>query len=272
MKNVSRVWFALLTMAAIFISAGLATSALAQDVDVAAAETGGAKENIVGLGIGFVPEYEGSDDMKAVPLLQARFNFANGMNLGLFGNTLRFDMCPDTTWNVGPMLRYRAERDDVDNDKVDRMKTVDAALEAGAFLNYNFENWVVMFSAATDVSDAHDGSVLDFGVGYRHPLNTQTMLTLFAKGSYASEDYMETYFGVDGEDADRSGLKPYEADDEFKDVALGGLLQHNINDRWGVLGLLQYTKLLGDAADSPLVDDEGSDNQFVVGVVGNYRF
>jgi len=88
-------------MIAIVILAGIASGALAQDVDVAAAEATGAKENIVGLGIGFAPDYEGSDDMKAVPLLQARFNFANGMNLGLFGNTLRFDMCPDTTWNVG---------------------------------------------------------------------------------------------------------------------------------------------------------------------------
>jgi len=259
-------------MIAIVILAGIASGALAQDVDVPAAEATGAKENIVGLGIGFAPDYEGSDDMKAVPLLQARFNFANGMNLGLFGNTLRFDMCPDTTWNVGPMLRYRAERDDVDNDKVDRMESVDAAIEAGAFLNYNIANWVVLFSAATDVSDAHDGSVFDFGVGYRQPLNTQTMLTLFAKGSYASEDYMETYFGVDRGDAVRSGLQPYEADAELKDVALGGLLQYNIDARWGVLGLLQYTKLLGDAADSPLVDDEGSDNQLIVGVIGNYRF
>ena len=259
-------------MIAIVILAGIASGALAQDVDVAAAEATGAKENIVGLGIGLAPDYEGSDDMKAVPLLQARFNFANGMNLGLFGNTLRFDMCPDTTWNVGPMLRYRAERNDVDNDKIDRMETVDAAIEAGAFLNYNIENWVVLFSAATDVSNAHDGSVLDFGVGYRQPLSTQTLLTIFAKGSYASEDYMETYFGVDRGDAVRSGLPTYDADAEFKDVALGGLLQYNIDDRWGVLGLLQYTKLLGDAADSPLVDDEGSDNQLIVGVIGNYRF
>lgn len=259
-------------MAAIVISAGIASSALAQDVDVAAAEATGAKENVVGLGIGFAPDYEGSDDMKAVALLQARFNFANGMNLALFGNTLRFDMSPDATWSVGPMLRYRAERDNVDNDKIDRMETVDAAIEAGAFLNYNIDNWVVLFSAATDVSDAHDGSVLDFGVGYRHPLNTQTMLTLFAKGSWASEDYMETYFGVDRGDADRSGLPTYDAEAELKDVALGGLLQYNINDRWGVLGLLQYTKLLGDAADSPLVDDEGSASQLIVGVIGNYRF
>ena len=269
MKNGNRLWHALVVMVAILISTGIATIALAQDVDVAAAE---AKENIVGLGIGFAPDYEGSDDMKAVPLLQARFNFANGMNLGLFGNTLRFDMCPDTTWNVGPILRYRAERNDVDNDKVDRMETVDAAVELGAFLNYNINNWVFMASAAADVADAHDGYVVDVGVGYRQPINNQTMLTLFAKSSYASEDYMETYFGVDGDDAARSGLRVYEADADLKDVALGGLLQYNINDRWGVLGLLQYTKLLGDASDSPLVDDEGSDSQVVVGLLGNYRF
>jgi MipA family protein len=272
MKAENWLCHALMVLVAILVSVGLETKVLAQDVDVAAVDTVGGKENVVGLGLGFAPDYEGSDDMKAVPLVHARLNFANGMNLGLFGNTLRLNMAPEQNFNFGPMLRYRGERDKVENNRVDRMKSVDAALEVGAFLNYTFDNWFFLAAVAADVADAHDGYVVDIGAGYRQPIDNQTVVTFFAKTSYASENYMETYFGVDGSDAARSGLKVYDADAELKDVALGGLLQYKINDRWGILGLLQYTKLLGDAADSPLVDDVGSDNQVVIGLMGNYRF
>jgi outer membrane scaffolding protein for murein synthesis (MipA/OmpV family) len=38
------------------------------------------------------------------------------------------------------------------------------------------------------------------------------------------------------------------------------------------MGLLSYKKLVNDAKDSPLVDDEGNDNQFTLGVMATYRW
>lgn len=248
-------------------------SVFAQEV-VEVSPTGiiGSRNNIVGIGAGFAPDYEGSEDMQVVPLLQFRYNFASGRYVGFLGNTLQVNLVPSKTWGFGPLLRYRGERDDVENDRVDRMKTVDAALELGAFLNYNIENWTFSISAAGDVADAHDGFVVDFGINYRFMLQNTNMLIVFAKGTYANEDYMDTYFGVDATDSARSGLPVYDADAEFKDVGIGALMQYNFNSRWGLLGVVKYTKLLGDASDSPLVDDEGDDNQLLGGVVVNYRF
>ncbi len=249
------------------------TKALAQDVvEVTSSGTAGSRDNIVGLGVGFAPDYEGSEDMQAVPLLQFRYNFAHGRYLGFLGNTLRVNLVPSQSWNFGPLLRYRGERDDVENDRVDRMEKVDAAVELGAFLNYNIESWTFSISAAGDVSDAHDGYAIDFGVNYRSKIQDRSMLIVFAKSTYASEDYMDTYFGVGATDSARSGLPVYDADAEFKDVGIGALMQYNFNDRWGLLGVVQFTKLLGDASDSPLVDDEGDDNQLLGGVIVNYRF
>lgn len=273
MKNAGKKIHAIIVASVFLLSTFMATGALATDLDATAAAVGGTPNNIVGLGVGFAPDYEGSEDMKAIPLLQARFNFENDMYIGLLGNTLKVNLVPSKSWNAGPLLRYRAERDDVDNDRVDRMEDVDAAVELGAFLNYNYQNWIFAISAAQDVSDAHDGYVIDFGVGYRYMIHDRAILTVFGKGSYASDDYMDTYFSVDVADSLRSGLEVYDADDaEFKDVGVGALLQYNITDNWGVLGVLQYTRLLGDAKDSPVVDDEGDPNQFVGGLIVNYRF
>jgi outer membrane scaffolding protein for murein synthesis (MipA/OmpV family) len=37
-------------------------------------------------------------------------------------------------------------------------------------------------------------------------------------------------------------------------------------------GLAAYSRLLGDAEDSPIVDDRGSANQLLGGVLLNYTF
>ncbi len=38
------------------------------------------------------------------------------------------------------------------------------------------------------------------------------------------------------------------------------------------MGLLSYKHLLGDAEDSPVVDDEGDANQFSGGILVFYKF
>jgi outer membrane protein len=195
------------------------------------------------------------------------------MYFSLLGNTARFNLIPSKAWHFGPLLRYRAERDDVDNERVDRLEDVDAAVELGAFLSYNLPSWIFSISAAQDVADAHDGFVIDVGAGYRYKFQEQTTFVLFAKTTYASEDYMDTYFGIDTFDAARSGLPTFDAEDAaWKDVGGGLLVQHNLTPNWGLLGVIKYTRLLDDASDSPIVDEEGDDNQGLVGLIVNYRF
>lgn len=246
--------------------------AMAGDIDAAVAEPVSLEQSVLGLGVAFVPDYEGSDDYEAAPLLQARFNWGNNMYFSLLGNTARANLIPSRELQFGPLLRYRPERNDVENDRVDAMEKVDAAIELGVFLTYDLPNWVFSISATQDVADAHDGYVVDLGFGYRHKLQEQTVLTIFAKTTYANEDYMDTYFGIDRADAARSGLRTFNADSELKDVGVGALVQHNFTSNWGLLGAVKYTKLLGDASDSPIVDDEGDDNQWLLGVLVNYRF
>lgn len=90
--------------------------------------------------------------------------------------------------------------------------------------------------------------------------------------TWASEDYMSSYFGIDSADAARSGLDRFNADEGFKDVSLGGALNYRFLERWSVTALATYARLLGDAEDSPVVDDVGGANQFFAGALINYRF
>lgn len=256
--------------AAMFLQAG--ATAMAQDFDISTAESIKVKESVVGLGIAFVPDYEGSEDYTAIPIINARLNLNNNMYIGFLGNTLRANLVPSQEWNAGPLLRYRPERNDVDNAQVDRMEKVDAAVEAGGFVSYNLPDWTFSLSAAQDIAGGHDGFLLDLGAGYRYKLQADTMLMINAQMTYANSDYMHTYFSVDQGDRVRSGLRTFTADSGLKDIGIGVAIQHSINRKWSIVGALRYTRLLGDAADSPVVDDVGSPNQMLTGAFVNYSF
>ena len=82
---------------------------------------------------------------------------------------------------------------------------------------------------------------------------------------------MDAYFGIDGRDAERSGLDEYDADEGFKDVGANASLSYLITQHWDVTGIAAYRRLVGDAEDSP-VTEEGSANQWYGGLLFNYHF
>ena len=55
-------------------------------------------------------------------------------------------------------------------------------------------------------------------------------------------------------------------------ISFGGGLSYRFFERWSVSALANYTRLIDDAEDSPVVDDVGNENQFFAGALVNYRF
>jgi outer membrane scaffolding protein for murein synthesis (MipA/OmpV family) len=83
---------------------------------------------------------------------------------------------------------------------------------------------------------------------------------------------MESYFGVDSRNRGSSTLPDYRASSGIKDAGLSLLGLYKFNQSWGMLGLISYTRMLNDAEDSPLVDDEGDKNQVKGFLAVTYAF
>jgi len=83
---------------------------------------------------------------------------------------------------------------------------------------------------------------------------------------------MSEQFGIGAGDSALSGLDAFDADDGFKDVGLRGSVTYRITDSWSSTFAAQYKLLVEDAADSPVVDDEGSEHQLFLGATVNFRF
>ena len=226
----------------------------------------------VGGGIGLAPDYEGSDHYEAVPVPYFNLNYNQGMFVKLLGFNLKANLIPEKTWNIGPVYNYRAARDNVDNNRVDRMRDVSDAHELGAFGGVTIDNWFVSLEFLADLGEAHDGWYSKLKGGYNWIISNSWALSIGASTTYADKDYMQTYFGVTAADAARSGLKQYQADSGIKDVGIDFGLNWMITPNWSAKGLASYTQLVGDADDSSPVVDEGSENQFFGAALVVYTF
>jgi len=260
----------------------IAAGALLGGIFMVPAAMAGEAGGFVGLGIGYVPDYEGSEDYEGAPALFGRYNWASGRTIELGGapgsgsaarlssNLVSESM--SSNWQAGPLLQYRGERDDVDNNKVDRMQQVDATAEAGAFVGFNMDRFSAELSFAADVGSEYDGYLVYLKGGYALPVNDSFKLKFGAHVTYADSNYMDTYFGVSSKDAARSGLSRYNADGGLKDWGLSLTGNYSINKSWGLMGSAGYSRLMNDAEDSPLVNDEGDENQFKGTIAVTYAF
>ncbi len=250
-----------LTVGMFLISLAANQSVIAQDTQIA-----------LGAGAGMAPDYEGSNDYEAVPLPYASVTWSNHMAINLLGNKAKVNLIPSPTWKAGLIGEYIAERDDVDNDRVDRLEDVDTSIMLGGFFGFEYENWSASIEAMQDVADGNDGAIVRLNGGYKIPIDQTWNLSLGVFTTWADDDYMEAYFEIDAADAARSGLQQFSADSGFKDAGLNLTASYKPWEHWGFLGLASYKRMLGDAEDSPVVDDEGDKNQFSGGFLVFYKF
>src|SRR3546814_3703028 len=124
-----------------------------------------------------------------------------------------------------------------------------------------------------DVGDAEDGGMTaQLKGGYAYPISQRLRLRTEVSTTWADDNYTEAFFGITALQAQRSGLRQYQSEGGFKDAGLSLALDYSLTDHWGLTGLVGYKRLLGDAADSPLVEDQGSANQLTGGLLLSYKF
>ena len=219
----------------------------------------------LGVGAGFSPDYEGSDDYEpmALPVITARnvlgFNFtpfALSYNLAQYTGA-------DGLWSIGFGPRVAADfgRDEDDNDALEGLGDIDPAIMPGGFVNFRLGPAIAAITVGQDVADGHEGLVADFSLSTRVPITHQVVVIPGVSATWADDDYMQTYFGVDATQAANSGYAVYDADGGLKSIGASLTAVYAINENWAANARLGYERLLGDAADSPIVDDQGSANQ-----------
>ncbi|MEM1151775.1 MAG: MipA/OmpV family protein [Pseudomonadota bacterium] len=240
-----------------------------------------AQENFIAVGIGVEPEYLGSEDIKPTPFAAGRYD-SGPVVFESRGIALAFDFVSpltDGTFAAGPVVGYRFGRDDVDNAVVDRLAKVDGSFEIGGFARYSLFNLAIAgdslsFEASTmvDVSDGHGGLVVVPGASYTFPITGRLRTSVGVSANYGDGSFNDSFFSVDAPGSAASGLPVFDADGGFYSAGLSLTGSYQVTQRWGVLGIVQVDRLVGDASNTPIVTQEGSETQVFGGLAISYSF
>ncbi|KIT15428.1 MipA/OmpV family protein [Jannaschia aquimarina] len=152
-------------------------------------------------------------------------------------------------------FRYIGKRDDDDSDELAGLDDVDASLELGAGLRYATRDWQVFGNVRYGVI-GHESFVGELGAdAFLRPSDRLT-LRLGPRALFGSDEYVDTYFGVTPEEAAASAFDAYDPDSGLVSTGVELGAGYRFNDTWGLDAAVRYERLRGDAADSPIVQDD----------------
>ncbi len=268
-----KIWKA---MAAGAMTLSFVGVAAAQDLPV---PDGGSFDRIVGAAGVLLPDYEGSDDYTFAPAPILQYKFGGERYLQIIGNKAFINVLDHPIFELGVKAVYRLGRDDVDDSAVDRMRDLDDSIELGGFVGFKqtFDNNIrhrvnVHLDVTQDVSNGHDGLVAQLAAVYWRPVTLPFDIGFRGNLTYASDNYMSSYFSVDADNSARSGLSQFSADSGMKDFGLSLMGLFHLSENWHIGGSIMYMRMLSDAEDSPVVDDRGSANQLFGGLALLYSW
>jgi outer membrane protein len=225
---------------------------------------------IIELGVGGIiqPDYEGSEDYEVSPWPVIGFGYLVIPGLFAIGS-------PEAQFGgfaVGPSFNYTSDRDFNDDPDLFGLDDVDATFEAGLRASYEWTHAEVWGEARYAFGGA-DGVVGEFGVNAVARPTPELELKLGPFATAASADYMGTYFGVSAQESANTGSRvdAFDADGGFKSVGIKGLARYEFQPTWFLNAKASYSKLVGAAADSPIVKF-GTEDQFTFGLSISKRF
>ena len=217
------------------------------------------------------PDYEGSDDIgvQGLPFLDVswrnRFfiNFWQGLGVNIIRNK---------NLTFGTSIGYYGSREEDDNEALRGLGNVDGGIDGRLFLFVPVGPISLTSMFRHDLSGNHDGAIFSVGALYFKPVTPKLRVNLQGQLNFASEKFMNTYFDINLSQANRSSMAIYDADAGIKDISAFKILIYSFTRHWNVVSFMGFSRLLGDAANSPIVDVKGTANQFRFGLGFSYRF
>lgn len=241
----------------------------------------------VGLGVATTPDYEGADENRLIPggFIRGQVGDIGFVTRGL---ALYVDVIAggsgNMDWDFGPIVGVRLNRSgDVKDAVVDKLPELDMAIEVGGFGGVSFKGLTnpydslgLRLDVVTDVGGAHKSTIFTPNIDFSTPLSRTFFVSASLSADFVGGGYADYYYDVDPAGSAVSGLPVYDADGGMKNWKLGLLgnyaLSGDLRRGLSVFAAANYSRLVGDFADSPIVDDRGSANQWFGAVGLGYTF
>ena len=225
-----------------------------------------------GLGAQIKPKFLGSDEYRiaALPSLDIAKGDAE-FDYGAPDDGLSIPLIKTGRFSLGPSANLADGRKDKDvGVPLGRVKST---IELGGFAEVELVDDVRLRGELRKGLNGHDGLVGSVGIDKVWREGDQWLLSLGPRVLWSDSRYQRAYFGVSPAAALATGLPAYRPGSGVHALALqGGGLTRFGRGPFGLFGIARYERLVGDAADSPVVRQLGSRNQFTAGLGLSYTF
>lgn len=225
----------------------------------------------IALGAQVGPKFPGSDEARIGPYFE--IDRARGDEVFRFeapDEAFGLTVLRAGTLEVGPSLGLEGKRRKRDLDVP--LPKIDWSLEIGAFAQVYVSESFRLRSELRKGVTGHKGwvGVLSADQVWRDADNW--LVSVGPRLTFGDRRHQDVYFGIDPDDAVLAGLPAYEADAGIQSVGGAGGFLYQLSPRWGLMGFAKYDRLVGDAAESPIVRQLGSRNQLSGGLALSYTF
>lgn len=233
----------------------------------------------VGVAAVVSPAWQGSRDMALSLFPDLRVNYKDvvfaSIPDGLGWNAVNHD-----GWKAGPLAKIRFGRDEErggspflitgGSDALLGLGDVDAAAELGGFLEKRIGSWRGRVEVRRGFG-GHEGAIADASFGYQARTG-RAVISVGPRATLASKGYIDTYFGIDAVQSQRSDLQRYSPSGGLLSYGVGGSVIRPLDRRSAITLFTGLDRLGGEAGRSPLVRERGRRTQFSLGLGYGFRF
>lgn len=223
---------------------------------------------------GFVaPPFQGADrrTFQWSPIISvskggaaARFSSRN--------DSASFGLLETNAFRAGITGKLVTPRDGDTADELKGLKEIPWGVELGGFAEVYPTEWLRARAEVRRGIHSHEGVVADLSLDAFADIVPDLQISGGPRMTLATRDYTQAYYGVSTSEAASSGLSAYDPDGGMVSAGVGTALTWKASEQITTSAFAEYRRLTGPAADSSLVRERGSNNQFLVGISASYTF
>jgi len=237
-------------------------------------------------------DYNGSDERRLLPAFYVRGRY-EGFSFSTRGTNFQVDLIrhrrgQKIDWKFGPIVSLRADRTgSVKDPQVDLLPDRKMAVEMGFFTGVTktgvitsaYDQLGFRLVALKDISGSHGSWTASPTIDYGTPLSKRAFVGISASMNIYGKGFGRYYFDIDPLGSAASGLPVYSGAGRKATIGKYTLgmagayaLSGDLRKGFVLIGGAQYGRMGGRYADSPLVKDVGSADQWIFGGGLAYQF
>ncbi len=182
-------------------------------------------------------------------------------------------------FQLGPALQFVNRRDASSYAQLNGLSDVDYAVQAGLFANFWPLSWLRLRGEVRQGIGGETGVTGDVMLDAVVPAGQWT-LSAGPRVTLQTTAAVAPYFSITQAQATAANLAqrslpaltPYSASGGLYSYGAGTQVQYRFNPAWTAHAFVEYQRLTDSAADSPLVTQRGSPDQFTYGLGATYSF